>query len=137
MVIFYLTKGEKTLNENLADLGGIVISYHAFQRWLASHPTYKPAKSQFTLDQTFFLSYAQSWAENTRPDVAAKGMEGDPHSPAPWRVDGILNNVPEFYKAFEVNPGDNLYVAPEKRVSIWSITKSSGSISPISTPLSR
>lgn len=75
----------------------------------------------FTPNQRFFMSYAQSWVELQRDKAAKSKMASDVHSPGPLRVDGILNNVPEFYEAFDVRPGDKMYLDESSRVTIWSL----------------
>jgi len=72
-----------------------------------------------TPDQRFFLGYALAWLGYQRPESLAQRIMTDVHSPAFLRVNGPLVNVPEFYKAFDIRPGDPLYKDPAKRVSIW------------------
>jgi putative endopeptidase len=110
--------GELTLGENLADLGGLAIAYEAF------HKT-KQANSQekidgFTPDQRFFLSWAQVWRANTRPEELQARIVTDPHSPSMWRCNGPLSNMPEFYSAFNVKPGDKMYRPANERAKVWS-----------------
>ncbi|HYW15609.1 MAG TPA: M13-type metalloendopeptidase, partial [Allosphingosinicella sp.] len=70
-------------------------------------------------DQRFFLAWAQGWRGKLRDEVARMILVSDPHSPYRWRVDGTLRNIDEFYSAFDVKPGDRLYLAPKDRVRVW------------------
>ena len=72
-----------------------------------------------TGDQRFFLSYAQVWRSKTRNETTVNRLKSDPHSPAEFRVNGIVRNVDAWYEAFDVKPEDALYLAPDERVSIW------------------
>ncbi len=110
--------GKLTLGENLADLGGLSMAYEAFK-------TYSPqAQSKdkidgFTPDQRFFLSWAQVWRANTRPESTLQLVNTDPHAPDKLRVNGPLTNLQEFYNVYNVQPGDKMYKAPELRAKIW------------------
>lgn len=109
--------GKLTLGENIADNGGLNIAYDAFQIALNGK---EPKKIDgFTADQRFFLGYAQVWMENIRKEELMRRIKEDVHSPARFRVNGALSNIDKFYDAFDVKPGDSLYVAPDKRVRIW------------------
>jgi len=72
-----------------------------------------------TGDQRFFLAYAQAWQQKRREGLARQLLLTDPHSPAKYRVNGIVRNVDAWYKAFNIQPTDALYLPPEKRVHIW------------------
>ncbi|NUY80269.1 peptidase M13 [Flavobacterium sp. MAH-1] len=109
--------GAFTLGENIGDLGGVTIAYRAYQISLKGKPS--PKMDGFTGEQRFFIGYAQSWLSLQREESLRNQVASDPHSPAHFRVNGIVRNIPEFYKAFDVKPGDSLYLAPEKRVKIW------------------
>ncbi|PZF70899.1 M13 family metallopeptidase [Taibaiella soli] len=109
--------GELTLGENLADLGGLAIAYDAFKKT-------KEGKSNekidgFTPDQRFFLSWAQVWRANTRPEEMASRIMTDPHSPNELRCNGPLSNIDVFYKAFDIKPGDKMYRQPSERAKVW------------------
>ena len=110
-------RGRATLGENIADLGGVVIAYEAFTKT----EQYRKGEvvNGLTPDQRFFLGYALAWLGYQRPESLAQRIMTDVHSPAFLRVNGPLVNVPEFYKAFDIRPGDPLYKDPAKRVSIW------------------
>ncbi len=95
--------GHLTLGENIADLGGLKIAYLAFEKSMQGKPR-PPLIDGLSPEQRFFLSYAQSWHENTRPELLRAGLVTDPHSPARFRVLGPISNLPEFYKAFGCAP---------------------------------
>ncbi len=109
--------GEFTLGENIGDLGGVTIAYRAYKISLKGKPS--PKMDGFTGEQRFFIGYAQSWLSKQREESLRNQVASDPHSPAHFRVNGIVRNIPEFYEAFGVKAGDSLYLAPEKRVKIW------------------
>ncbi|MES2731907.1 MAG: M13 family metallopeptidase [Bacteroidota bacterium] len=109
--------GKLTLGENLADLGGLSISYTALQKALAGKKSEKI--DGFTPEQRFFLAYAQVWRMNARPEFLRRQVLTDPHSPAEYRVNGPLSNMPVFFKAFGCKDGDKM-VRPEKdRAKVW------------------
>jgi putative endopeptidase len=109
--------GKLTLGENLADLGGLNIAYEAFTHT----KQFKEGKKidGFTPTQRFFLSWAQIWRNNTLPETAAQLILVDPHSPGMYRCNGPVANMDAWYEAFNVQPGDRMYVAPDKRIKIW------------------
>lgn len=109
--------GEFTLGENIGDLGGISIAFKAYKMSLKGKPA--PKIDGFTGEQRFFIGYAQSWLIKQREESLRNQVASDPHSPAHFRVNGIVRNIPEWYEAFNVKAGDSLYLAPEKRVKIW------------------
>ena len=109
--------GELTLGENIADLGGMLISYHALKKTLSGNET--ELIDGFTPEQRFFLSYSQLWRENRRPDAVRLQVNTDPHSPGRFRVNGVMPNMTEFMKAFNGKPGDPMVNDAEKRVVIW------------------
>ncbi len=109
--------GEFTLGENIGDLGGLSIALKAYKMSLEGAEG--PVMDGFTGEQRVFLGYAQAWRSKTRDEAIRVQINTDPHSPADYRVNGIVRNVPEFYTAFNIQEGDSLYLAPEKRVKIW------------------
>jgi endothelin-converting enzyme/putative endopeptidase len=111
-------KGKLTLGENIADLGGIKLSYTAFERSEKEHPA-TPNLGGFTPEQQFFLGFAQSWCTNIRPENARLRAGTDPHSPARWRVDGPLSNLPEFAAAFQCKDGQPMARTEDKRCTVW------------------
>lgn len=111
-------KGELTLGENLADLGGIETAYEAYRSYVARHGE-PPVLDGYTGDQRFFIAYAASWQGKKREDAERQQLLSDPHSPEKYRVDGIVRNFGPWYAAFDVKPGDKLYLAPDQRVHVW------------------
>lgn len=109
--------GELTLGENLADLGGLAIAYEAFKKTKQGQGNEKI--DGFSPDQRFFLSWAQVWRANTRDEEMASRIVTDPHSPNLWRANGPLSNMPEFYEAFDVKPGDKMYRLENERAKVW------------------
>jgi putative endopeptidase len=109
--------GEFTLGENIGDLGGLSIALKAYN--MALNGADAPEMDGFTGEQRVFIGYAQSWRSKSRDEALRVQVNTDSHSPADFRVNGIVRNVPEFYTAFNVKEGDSLYLAPEKRVKIW------------------
>ena len=109
--------GEFTLGENIGDLGGISIALKAYQLSLEGKEA--PVLDGFTGEQRVFLGFGQVWANKYRDEALRNQIETDPHSPSPFRANGSVRNVPEFYKAFNVTENDALYLAPEERVKIW------------------
>jgi putative endopeptidase len=109
--------GTFTLGENIGDLGGLSIALKAYQKSLNGKPG--PKMDGFTAQQRVFIGYAQSWLSKEREEALRNQVASDPHSPAKFRVNGIVRNIPEFYEAFNVKPTDSLYLAPGKRVRIW------------------
>ena len=110
--------GKLTLGENIADYGGILTAYDALQRALARDG--RPGLIEgFTPEQRFFISYAQSWRSNTRPEAMRNRVTLDPHAPERWRTNGPLSNDPEFAKAFGCKPGDPMVRDPSLVPRIW------------------
>ena len=109
--------GKFTLGENIADHGGLQISFQAFKNATKSNPLI--VKDGFTPEQRFFLAYANVWAGNVRPEEILKRTKSDPHSLGKWRVDGALPHIQNWYDAFGIKAGDKMFVPVEKRVSIW------------------
>lgn len=110
-------KGELTLGENMADIGGIAIAYDAFKLTTQGKDTTKI--DGLTPDQRFFLSYAQIWKSKRTDEVSRLRINTDPHSPPLWRVNGPLMNFPPFYTAFNVKEGDKMWIPADKRIKIW------------------
>jgi putative endopeptidase len=112
--------GKLTEGENIADLGGIKLAYTALQKALSKNPQERTEKIDgYTEDQRFFLSFATIWKSKQRDQDLKLRLNTDPHSPARYRVDGPLSNLPEFQKAFNL-PDNCAMVRPaDKRVNIW------------------
>ena len=109
--------GSLTLGENIADHGGLQVSFQAFKNATKDAPLL--VKDGFTPEQRFFLSYAGVWAGNIRDEQIRLQTKSDPHSLGRWRVNGALPQLGAWYDAFGIKEGDPMYLAPEKRVSIW------------------
>ena len=110
--------GKFTSGENIGDLGGINVAYTALQMYLKDHGN--PGKiSDLTQDQRFFMSWATVWRTKSTDKYMTNQVKTDPHSPGYYRSFGPLVNMDSFQKAFDVKPGDKLYVAPEKRIKFW------------------
>lgn len=109
--------GRLALGENIGDLAGLTIAYKAYQMSLNGEES--PEMDGFTGEQRVFIGWAQVWKNKAREEALRQHVMRGPHSPAMFRVNGTVVNIPGFYEAFEVKPGDDLYVAPENRVTIW------------------
>lgn len=110
--------GRLTLGENLADYGGLTIAYHALQKSMEGKE--RPGLIDgFTPEQRFFLSYGNVWRQVIRDQELMRRVKEGPHSPGVFRVNGAVFNINEFYDAFEIDPSDPLYRAPEVRPTIW------------------
>jgi putative endopeptidase len=129
--------GAFTLGENIADHGGLQVAYLAFQNAKKQRETNNVSKAnqkretinasetsqerelQFTEEQRFFLAYSNVWAGNIRDEEILQRTKNDPHSLGRWRVNGALPHINAWYEAWNVTPESPMYLAPEKRVSIW------------------
>ncbi|RZK17054.1 MAG: M13 family peptidase, partial [Hymenobacter sp.] len=109
--------GALTMGENLADLGGLTIAYQAYQKTAEAKAGKKI--DGFTPNQRFFLGYAQIWRGNARPEYLRQQVQNDPHSPAQFRTNGPLMNMPEFYQAFGCKPGDKMERPTAEQARIW------------------
>ena len=109
--------GQLTLGENLADHGGLKVSFLAFQNAMKTAPL--GVADGFTPEQRFFLAYATVWAGNIREEDIRMRTKSDPHALGEWRVNGALPHIQAWYDAFHITEKDPMYVAPEKRVNIW------------------
>jgi putative endopeptidase len=110
-------KGDQTMGENIADLGGILLALDAYHLSLAGQPA--PVLDGLTGDQRVFLGWAQIWRGSLREDALRRQLVSDVHSPGQYRVDGTVRNVDAWYDAWDVKPGDPLYLPPDQRVRIW------------------
>ena len=113
----YKINGEATLGENIADLGGVLLGLEAFKQT----NQYKEGKSINGLSPTqrYFLGFALGWLGHTREETLRNQILSDVHSPGKYRINGPFSNIGEFYKAFDVNPGDMMYRPDNIRVKIW------------------
>ena len=109
--------GNLTMGENLGDLGGLSMAYTAYQLSLKGTPA--PVIDGYSGDQRFYLSWAQVWKGKYRDESLLRLMKTDPHSPAMYRANGPLRNIDAWYRAFDVKPGDAMYLPPAQRVHIW------------------
>ena len=109
--------GELTMGENIADLGGLTLALDAYHASLHGKPA--PVIDGLTGDQRVFLGWAQAWRGKVTDDFVRKQVVSDPHSPRQFRVNGVVRNIDAWYAAFDVKPGEKLYVAPNRRVKIW------------------
>ena len=109
--------GRLALGENIGDLGGLSMAYRAYK--LATKGKDVPVIDGLTGDQRFFLAWAQVWRTAYREDSLRSQLRNGPHSPAMYRVNGIVRNFDEWYEAFGVTEDDALYIPPEERIRIW------------------
>ncbi len=110
--------GSYTLGENIADQGGLLVAYEAYENSLKGKE--RPADIDgFTDSQRFYLGYATLWGQNVRPEEIVRLTKMDVHSLGKWRVNAALRNIDTFYTTFDVKEGDAMYMAPEERVVIW------------------
>ncbi|HEX7791528.1 MAG TPA: M13 family metallopeptidase, partial [Afipia sp.] len=108
--------GKLTLGENIADVAGLAASYDAYRASLGGREA--PVIDGLTGDQRFFIAYAQSWATKMRDEALRARIATDGHAPGMYRAQTV-RNLDAWYRAFDVKPGDKLYLPPEKRVRIW------------------
>ena len=106
--------GKQTLAENIADVAGISAAYDGYKA--SGKPA--PAVAGFTSDQQFFIAFGQNWGEKAREAALRQQVMTDPHSPGEYRADNV-RNIDAWYSAFEVKPGEKLYLTPNQRVRIW------------------
>jgi putative endopeptidase len=110
--------GTFTLGENIADNGGINVSYVALQKAIEEGDI-QGVMDGFTPEQRFFIAYANVWAGNIRDEEIARRTKEGVHSLSRWRVNGALPHIEPFIEAFNVKEGDAMWVAPEKRAQVW------------------
>ncbi len=109
--------GRVAMGENIADLGGLTMGLEAYRTSLGGKQA--PAIDGFTGDQRVFLGWGQVWRTLFRDDALRQQLVNGPHSPGQIRAFAPLRNIDSWYEAFNVKPGDKLYIAPEQRVRIW------------------
>jgi putative endopeptidase len=109
--------GRNSMGENIGDLGGLHIAYEAYRMSLKGKKA--PVIDGFTGDQRFFMGWAQIWRALWRTDALRQQLVNGTHSPGQIRAFGPLRNMDAWYAAFNVKPGDKLYIPPEERVRIW------------------
>jgi endothelin-converting enzyme/putative endopeptidase len=108
--------GKQTLAENIADVAGIAAAYDGYHASLGGKPA--PQQQGFSGDQQFFIAFGQDWGSKTREAALRRQLMTDGHSPARYRADTV-RNIDAWYAAFNVKPGQKLYLTPEERVRIW------------------
>ncbi len=109
--------GRLTLGENLADHGGLQVSFTAFKKATKDQPQEK--ENGFTPEQRFFLAYAGVWAANINEEEIRLRTKSDPHSLGMWRVNGALPHIDAWYEAFDIKPENKMYIPKEERLSLW------------------
>lgn len=109
--------GGLTLSENIGDISGLSIALDAYRISLGGRAA--PVVGGFTAEQRFFLSWSQTYREKVREAQLRRAVMTDPHSPAEFRVNGVVRNLDAWYDAFTVEPGDRLYLDPTERVQVW------------------
>ena len=119
--------GQLTVTENVADLGGIQVAYDALQKHLATHgrplppPPFSAAAEDpyLTQEQRFFIAAAAVWRAEIREEALSSQLSSDRHAPSSVRATQPLRNCDAFYAAFDIEPGDPMYLPPEERIVIW------------------
>lgn len=111
--------GRQTIGENIADLSGVSLGYRAWQMYMADHPCERVAGDALSGDQRFFLAWAQAWRYAAPESAIRHVIKYSYHAPTPYRVNGVVRNLDAWYKAFDVQPGDALYLPPDRRVRLW------------------
>lgn len=111
--------GKQTLGENIGDLTGVVVAYAAYQLYIKDHQDKKKSLNGFTPDQRYFMSFAQVNRSIYTLEAFKLSVEKNYHAPAQYRVNGVVRNVDAWYKAFNINKNDKLYLTPKDRVLIW------------------
>ena len=108
--------GRQTLAEDIADLGGLAAAFDSYRTELKGKPA--PVQDGFTGDQQFFIAFGQNWGEKVREAALRQQVMTDEHAPGEFRA-ATVRNIDAWYPAFEVKPGQKLYLAPAERVRIW------------------
>jgi endothelin-converting enzyme/putative endopeptidase len=112
--------GQRTIGENIADLSGVSLAYSAYRMYAADHPCADRASLDgLTGDQRFFAAWAQAWRYKAPESAVRHVVNYSYHAPTPYRVNGVVRNLDEWYSAFGVTRGDKLYLPPDERVRIW------------------
>lgn len=109
--------GDATQGENIADLGGVIMGYEAFKKTKQYKSNEKI--SGLSPDQRYFLAYGYAWMVNANKEYLSQQIMTDVHSPAQFRINGPLSNIPEFHKTFNIKPGSKMYQPDSLRVVIW------------------
>jgi putative endopeptidase len=109
-----------TLGENIADIGGLALSYNSLISYLKKNPTENININNLTPEKRFFINYAILWKTKARKEDILKKLNTDPHSPPEFRVNGVIRNIDSFYEIFKINESNKLYLEPNLRAKIWS-----------------
>jgi putative endopeptidase len=109
--------GRLTLGENLADHGGLQVAFAAFRNATKHRPL--STLDNLTPEQRFFIAYAGVWASNITDEQIRQQTKSDPHALGRWRVDGALPHIDMWYDAFNIQPGDKMYIPKENRLQLW------------------
>ena len=112
-------RGKLTLGENTADNGGLRLAYMALMDSLAKHAGDKQQKDGYSTKQRFFIGWGQIWCENERPESQRLLIQTDPHSPAKYRVNGVVKNMETFTEAWGCKPDQSMFAAPGKSCRVW------------------
>jgi len=113
----YHVNGALTLGENAADNAGLAIAVRAYRLSRKGCPA--PVIDGFGGEQRLFISFAQVWHDKVRDAASIERLKVDPHAPGQFRAKGTLRNQTAFDEAFDVKPGDAMYLPPEQRISLW------------------
>ena len=112
----HLRERQADAGENIADVAGLAAAYDGYHASLAGKTA--PAQDGFSGDQQFFIAFGQNWGSKVREATLRQQVMTDPHAPAKYRADTV-RNIDAWYAAFDVQPGEKLYLAPPDRVQIW------------------
>jgi putative endopeptidase len=110
-------QGALSVGENIGDLAGLQVAFKAYRNALDGEPA--PLLAGETVEQRLFVGWAQIWRAKQREEFLRRQLTTGPHAPPEFRCNGVIRNLPEFHEAFQVEPGDRLYLAPEQRIRIW------------------
>ncbi len=113
----YKVNGELTIGENIGDLGGLGIAWKAYI--ISLNGKEPPVINGMSAAERFLISWAQCWRGKSRDEIAIQRLATDPHSPAEFRCNQVVKNLDIFHETFDVQPGDEMWLEPEKRVVIW------------------
>ena len=113
----YKVNGELTIGENIGDLGGLGIAWKAYI--ISLNGKEPPVIDGMSAAERFLISWAQCWRGKSRDEIAIQRLATDPHSPAEFRCNQVVKNLDIFHETFDVEPGDEMWLEPEKRVVIW------------------
>ena len=113
----YFVNGKLTLGENIGDNSGVAIAYKAYKKSLGGKPS--PVIDGLTGEQRLYIGFGIKYRNLQREDAAIMQIKTDPHSPGEFRVKGTVVNQPGFFEAFDIQPGDKMYLPPEQRVIMW------------------